>query len=175
MLAEGRRALLLVLLASAALPAAAQAPGPGPAGVSVRGDVLRPLQLGREELAAFAADEQASTSVLRRVAGQERQTTARGVRLRALLARAGLAERDRLDWRKTVVIVSASDGYRVVFSWPELENTEAGAQVLVLYERDGAPLPASEGPLALLAAADLRPGPRHVKWLSTVEVRILRE
>jgi len=55
------------------------------------------------------------------------------VALRALLERAVLAERDRLDWRKTVVVVTARDGYRVAFSWPELFNLEAGASVMVAY------------------------------------------
>ncbi|MFI4929324.1 MAG: hypothetical protein ACHP83_03750, partial [Burkholderiales bacterium] len=55
------------------------------------------------------------------------------------LHQAGLAERDRFDWRKAVVVAIARDGYRAVFSWPELANTAAGAQVMVVYERDGAP------------------------------------
>ena len=169
-----RRQLLLVS-AVASLAGSVRAQTTGVQRVAVRGDVLRPLQLDRAELAAFPAADQATSSVMRRVDGQERQTATRGVRLRALLERAGLAERDRLDWRKTVVVVTATDGYRTVFSWPELVNTEAGAQVLVLYERDGAPLAADEGPLALVAAADLRTGPRHVKWLAGIEVRILRD
>ncbi len=98
-----------------------------------------------------------------------------GVRLLAVLEQAGLAERDRLDWRKAVVIAIARDGYRAVFSWPELANTAAGAQVMVAYERDGSPLAAQEGPLALHAPGDTRTGPRHVKWLHRVDVRILRD
>ena len=62
----------------------------------------------------------------REVAGQSpKATEVRGVRLLAVLEQAGLAERDRLDWRKTVVIAIARDGYRAVFSWPELANTAA--------------------------------------------------
>jgi len=97
------------------------------------------------------------------------------VALRALLEMAELAERDRLDWRKTVVVVTARDGYRVVFSWPELFNTEGGAQAMVAYERDGQALADSEGPLTLEAPGDIRSGPRHVKWLARIEVRILRD
>jgi len=97
------------------------------------------------------------------------------VRLLAVLEQAGLAERDRFDWRKTVVIAIARDGYRAVFSWPELANTAGGAQVMVSYERDGASLDAQEGPLAIHVPADTRTGPRHVKWLQRIEVRILRD
>ena len=177
MTSPSRRSALLLIAAVAAVSFAAgvQAQPIGPDRVGVRGDVLRPLQLDRATLASFPAEDQVTSSVVRRVDGQERQTSVRGVRLRAVIHRAGLAERDRLDWRKSVVIAVASDGYRAVFSWPELTNTDGGAQVLLLYERDGAPLATDEGPFALLAAADQRAGPRHVKWLASIEVRILRD
>jgi hypothetical protein len=47
--------------------------------------------------------------------------------------------------------------------------------VLVLFERDGKPLAPAEGPLALISGKDIRTGPRHVKWLQTVEVRQIVE
>ncbi len=32
---------------------------------------------------------------------------------------------------------------------------------------------APDGPLALVSLKDTRPGPRHVKWLQSVEFRLL--
>ena len=69
-------------------------------------------------------------------------------------------------------MASASDDYRVVFSWGELYNSPVGDGVLVVYEIDGAPLPDSEGRIALVSLKDARPGPRHVKWLAGVDVRL---
>lgn len=154
------------------LPSAARAQ---PAAVEVLGQVRTPLKLDVPALAAFAAEHQSSVRVTRRVDNAERSTTLRGVRLAAVLERAGLDERDRFDWRKTVVLATATDNYRAAFSWPELAITEAGQQVLLVYERDGAPLDAREGPVALHAVGDLRSGPRHVRNLARIEVRILRD
>ena len=78
----------------------------------------------------------------------------RGVRLTAVLQQVGLAARDRTDWRKAVVMAIARDGYRAVFSWPELANTPTGAQAMVAYERDGGPLGASDGPFGIQVPAD---------------------
>ncbi|MES2959482.1 MAG: substrate-binding domain-containing protein [Pseudomonadota bacterium] len=144
-------------------------------GVRIDGDVRQTLSLGAAQLRSFDAAAQRSYKLTREANGQQRETTLRGVALRALLERAALAERDRLDWRKTVVVVSARDGYRVVFSWPELFNMEAGSAVMVAYERDGQALADSEGPLTLEAPGDTRTGPRHVRWLERIEVRILRD
>lgn len=144
--------------------------------LAVAGDVRRTLSFSVSALRELPAAAQTSYRASREVAGQARDATeVRGVRLLALLEQAGLAERDRLDWRKAVVVAIARDGYRAVFSWPELSNTAGGAQVMVAYERDGAPLGAQEGPFAIHAPGDIRTGPRHVKWLQRIEVRVLRD
>jgi len=166
-----RLALFFLLAAFCRLAAAAEAEG----AVSIAGDVKRPIAIGVEGLRTFAASGQLNFKSTRDVEGRQQQTVVKGVSLRALLEQATLAERDRLDWRKSVVIAIARDGYRVVFSWPEVFNTEAGGQVMLVYERDGAPLGSGEGPIALSAPGDIRTGPRHVKWLERIEVRILRD
>lgn len=162
-------AALIGLVAVA--PVAAQ----GADTVTVGGDVRQTLVVGVAELRAFDARAQRELRERRDAGTVQRDTTVRGVALAELLQRAGLAERDRLDWRKTVVVAIARDGYRAAFSWPELVNTDGGAQVMLAYERDGQALPAGDGPVALMAPADQRTGPRHVKGLLRIEVRILRE
>jgi DMSO/TMAO reductase YedYZ molybdopterin-dependent catalytic subunit len=144
-------------------------------GVTITGDVKQPVTLGVAELRSFDVKAQRELRERREAGAVQCDTTLRGVSLAAVIDRARLAERDRLDWRKTVVIAVARDGYRAAFSWPELVNTEGGALVMLAYERDGRALADDEGPLALVAPADQRPGPRRVKWLQRIEVRILRE
>lgn len=170
-----RRRALLGLAVGATLVAPLRAwAEPGDA-VEIAGSVRKQLRLDAAALAAFPDESQSSFSLTRKAVGVERTTTVRGVRLAAVLERAGLDERDRFDWRKAVVLATATDGYRAVFSWPELVNTEAGGQVLLAYQRDGAPLEAREGPIALHAPGDLRSGPRHVRNLARLEVRVLRD
>ena len=74
-----------------------------------------------------------------------------------------------------MVIVTASDGYHAIFSWAELYLSPIGEGAMIVYERDGAPLADNEGPLALVSLKDLRPGPRHVKWLKSIELRVLAD
>ncbi|MES1161454.1 MAG: sulfite oxidase-like oxidoreductase, partial [Rhizobacter sp.] len=62
-----------------------------------------------------------------------------------------------------------------VFSWPELFNTEVGGGVLAVFERDGQPLADREGRIALVSARDQRGGPRSVRWLARLGVRVIRE
>lgn len=141
--------------------------------LTVTGEVKASLTLAADDLRAFPAEQQASFTQTRGTPGQENRSTVRGVRLKAIVERAGLLAGARNDWKTTLVIATATDGYRAVFSWPELSNTAAGEGVLVLYERDGRPLDAREGQLALLSTNDVRLGARHVRNLQKIELRQL--
>ena len=94
-----------------------------------------------------------------------------GALVRDVLAAARPVEKERHDLRRSIVVASATDGYQAIFSWAELFLSPLGDGAIVVFERDGAPLPASEGPLAIVSLNDTQPGPRHVKWLERIEIR----
>jgi DMSO/TMAO reductase YedYZ molybdopterin-dependent catalytic subunit len=101
----------------------------------------------------------------------EQKRSYTGVLLRDVLASAKPVEKQRHDLRRSIVVATASDGYQAVLSWAELFLSPIGDGALVIFERDGAPLPEGEGPLALVSLRDTQPGPRHVKWLQKVDIR----
>ena len=59
----------------------------------------------------------------------------------------------------------------VTFSWNELFNTPIGKDVLVAWEKNGNPLEAGEGQFLLISDQDINTGPRHVRWLSEIEIK----
>jgi DMSO/TMAO reductase YedYZ molybdopterin-dependent catalytic subunit len=142
--------------------------------VVISGSVKTALTLKVDDLKAFPAEQIDSFSVTRRVDGKELVSTVRGVKLTAALERAGLMSSNEHDWRHTIVLATATDGYQVVFSWPELFNTDVGGGTLIVFERDGKPLPDREGRIALVSGKDIRTGPRSVRWLARLEVRVLK-
>lgn len=143
--------------------------------LAVSGAVKNSLTLKVEDLRAFPADQIINVTVTRRVGGKEQSSLVRGVKLTAVLERAALASVSQNDWKHTVVLATATDGYQVVFSWPELFNSDIGAGALVVFERDGQPLAEREGRIALASTRDLRTGPRSVRWLARLDVRVLKE
>ncbi|OWQ86965.1 hypothetical protein CDN99_19905 [Roseateles aquatilis] len=145
--------------------------GPRSETVRIAGAVKTPLDLTVADLRAFPPDQIASFTTMKRLDGQEVASTVRGVKLSAVIERAGVVAPGRNDWKSLIVLASATDGYKVSFSWPELINTAVGAGVLVVFERDGQPLADDQGRIALVSANDLRTGPRHVKWLDRIELR----
>jgi DMSO/TMAO reductase YedYZ molybdopterin-dependent catalytic subunit len=132
--------------------------------LEITGEVQRKLSLSVEDLRSLA---------------QRRAKVAAGgyggIRLTDVLEEADIRRDERHALRRTYVVATASDGYQAVFSWGELFNTPVGREVLVAFERDGSPLQDGEGRIALVSRADEKIGPRHVKWLSRIDVRRVPE
>lgn len=145
----------------------------------VKGNVERELTLSVEDLKGLPVRRVDDVRSVRdsAVAATNSEVVRRyaGCLLRDVLDRARPVEKHRFDLRKSIVIATSSDGYRAVFSWAELYLSPIGDGALVVYERDGAPLADNEGRIALVSLKDTRPGPRHVKWLQSIELRTLAD
>jgi DMSO/TMAO reductase YedYZ molybdopterin-dependent catalytic subunit len=159
------RALVpLMLLAAVALRAA------GPAlvveGATGRDGALQPpLVLSMEQLAAMA---RSSVRVQTHDGGEH---TYEGVTLAEILKRAGQPSGEDLRGKllSRYVVVTAHDGYRAVFSLPELDPAFTDARVLVADRVDGKPLAAPEGPLRIVVPAEKRPA-RWVRMVEKIEI-----
>lgn len=140
--------------------------------ISVTGAVERPLQLRVADLRQFPPQQIGEVPmVCQSGANLGKLERLKGVRLRDILEKAAVKAPGHNDVKKMIIIASASDGYKVVFSWSEIFNSPVGDGVIVFFEKDGQPLADDEGRIAMISSRDLRSGPRHVKWLQSLEVR----
>jgi hypothetical protein len=107
--------------------------------ISLEGDFLRPLSV---DLAQFREQPSVvsdpfdlrcytTNRFIRSV------DTYRGVLLKDLILKAGLRPEPPGEFKRTVFIAVARDGYAVTFSWHELFNTPVGERVIVAYECGG--------------------------------------
>jgi DMSO/TMAO reductase YedYZ molybdopterin-dependent catalytic subunit len=140
--------------------------------IFVSSSVQQPLTLGVAELLEFPAQQISEVQLIcQSGANRGKLENLKGVLLRDVLTRAQVLAPGHNDVKKMIVVASATDGYTVVFSWSEIFNSPVGDGVIVFFEKDGAPLADNEGPIALVSRLDTRTGPRHVRWLKSIEVR----
>lgn len=115
--------------------------------------------------------DQATLATLPRTAvvvtAQGKTATCTGVRLSALLTRAGVlsAEHLRGPALASYVLVTARDGQRVIYSLAELEPTLGNSNVMLVNQCDDKPLPDDSGPLRLIAPEESR----SARWLRQVQ------
>jgi hypothetical protein len=144
--------------------------------VTVTGAVENQLTLSVDELRKFPPHQVGEVPLIcQSGANVGKLENFKGVLLRDILERAVVKAPEHNDVKKMVIIASANDGYKIVFSWSEVFNSPIGEGVMVFFEKDGLPLADDEGRVAMVSSKDIRTGPRHVKWLKNIEVRKIVE
>jgi DMSO/TMAO reductase YedYZ molybdopterin-dependent catalytic subunit len=95
-----------------------------------------------------------------------------GVELHQLLSANGVAQGKELRGKhiSEYLVVSATDGYRVVFALPELDPQFAQRKIVLAWQKDGHPLPDAEGPLRIIIPDEKHP----TRWIRQVRsIRVL--
>ena len=174
-----RRRLLTLLFTLVPIFSCAHTTSPDPATVvtqtlTLGGRDKTGVTLTPESLKAYPVQNVPDIAVKNRKGETQRVLKGyNGVKLTDLLDKAALISADPTDFKRTIIVATASDGYKAVFSWNELYNTSVGAGVLVLYAKDGKPLADDEGRIVLISVNDIGTGPRHVRWLKDIQVRTI--
>jgi DMSO/TMAO reductase YedYZ molybdopterin-dependent catalytic subunit len=164
-----RRGLLTLALGAAALvltptarTVAAQQAAAGP--LLVNGDVAKPLSLMPADLKTLPR-----TKVEAR-AEDGKVNTYEGVLAGELLKMAGVPlGQMRGGAAAAYIVATATDGYQAIFGGAEFDPAIGSQDVIVADTINGQPLPASQGPLRLVAPGDRR-GVRAVRMLQRIEV-----
>lgn len=95
----------------------------------------------------------------------------KGVLLTTLLDSASILADKPKEYAFTYIVLTASDGYRNVYSWVELYNSPVGEQVYLITEIDGKKLPDIPQQILVCSLSDKNTGMRYFKGLSAIEVR----
>ncbi len=111
------------------------------------------------------------------VTGSDHGTAAtfEGVPLATLLGMAGVQLGDKLRGPRMteVLLVEATDGYKVVFALAELNPAFASGEIILADKRDGKPLDTKEGPFRVVVPGDERPA-RWVRQVTTLKIVIVK-
>ncbi|HZC17339.1 MAG TPA: molybdopterin-binding oxidoreductase [Caulobacteraceae bacterium] len=126
------------------------------------------------QAATFTAAQLAATphaSATLKLGGGRSEDCA-GVPLTLLLQRVGAPAGKALKGPELadLVVVGASDGYRVVLALAETDPMVSDRKILLADRCGGAPLPDNEGPFRLVVTGDLRPA-RSARMVTSIQVR----
>lgn len=143
----------------------------GTTAIRITGHVRQPLVIPLAELGRMETEEVTDLPIFCS-SGTPKGTIARcrGVLLENLIRKADVIKAEDNDTKRMFIVVSADDGYKVVFSWQEIFNTPVGGGVMILIEKEGRCLCREGGRPELLSAEDYYTGARYVKRLKTIEV-----
>lgn len=129
--------------------------------IAFSGEFPIPFNLSLEELKAMPQIE---------IPGKDKDEEThqfQGVLLIDLLKKAGLEFGTGLKGKNQAqyLLVEAADGYKVVFSLPEIDPEFSGKQILVAHSRDGIPLEEEVGPFRFVVPEEKL----HARWIREVK------
>ncbi len=98
--------------------------------------------------------------------------TYEGVLLGSILERAGVPRGEKLRGKalRAIVVITASDGYQVVFTLPDTDPAFTDRLIVLADKKDGKLLPEKEGPFRIVAPAEKRPA-RWIRNVKTIAIR----
>jgi DMSO/TMAO reductase YedYZ molybdopterin-dependent catalytic subunit len=133
--------------------------------LQVSGDVATPLSVTMADLKAMPRSPMRVTDEHGLTANYD------GVLVGELLKRSGVPMGEALKGKAlaSYVVVTAKDGYRVVFTVAELDPAMTGSDVLLVDTMDGKPLTDAQGPLRLVVPHD-KTGARWVRMIERLDV-----
>jgi len=103
----------------------------------------------------------------------DKTVTYEGVTLTEILQKAGAPLGKQLHGKAmaSYVVVTAHDGYRVLFALPELDPdfTDASKQVILADTADGMPLMEKQGPVRIVVPQEKKPA-RWIRMVDSIEV-----
>ena len=98
----------------------------------------------------------------------------KGVLLKDLIGRVEINAESPRVLSEYYFVCIANDDYRVVYSWNELFNTAVGESAFIVTEKGGKTLEKLPDAILMISSKDQKTGRRHVKALTSIEVRRAR-
>lgn len=138
----------------------------------ISGKIKKPLRFTLAELDTFPKVS-IKDQVIYNHKGELKDTitSMRGIPLKMLLAPVDYVYDKPKTLNEFYIVFVASDGYKVVFSWNEIYNTQTGNDFFIVTEMEGKTLKQIEQRIVFISTADLKTGRRYMKGLRRMEVK----
>lgn len=161
--------LLLLSLASAN---AQENVVPPTSGFTVKGFVKNELDLKITDLGQFKPEELHDV-VIRNQKGEQKGVakSVKGILLKTVLEKADIQAEKPKGYSEIYIVLTASDGYKNVYSYNELFKTEVGEHIYIVTEEDGKAMDQLPGRIQVMSLGDYHSGNRNLRGLARIEVR----
>lgn len=140
--------------------------------ISVQGDISKPVTFTDEDLKKYPVHEVKSIDILNhKMEFKKTLKNLKGVLLKDVLSQISFNVPTPKELSTFYLVCTAEDGYKAVFSWNELFNTEAGDHVMLMTSENGSPTSGTKEGITLITPGDRATGRRYVKNLSEIVIK----
>lgn len=139
---------------------------------TVKGFVKNELTLRTKDLAQFK-QEDLRDAVIRNQKGEQKRVArgVKGILLKTVLEKANIHAEKPKEYSGIYIVLTASDGYKNVYSWNELFSTEVGKHIYIVMEEGGNTIDQLPGRIQVMSLGEYNSGNRNLRGLAKIEVR----
>lgn len=141
---------------------------------TVRGFVKNEITFRITELGQWKQEELGDV-LIRNQKGEQKgiAKSAKGILLKTILEKAEIHADKPKEYSEIYVVLTASDGYKNVYSWNELFSTDVGNHIYIVTEKDGKSMDQLPGRIQVMSLGEYHSGNRNLRGLAKIEVRKL--
>ena len=137
----------------------------------IEGKVKKPLTITLDNLSAYKSVSLDSMTIFNHLMQRKSSIkNIKGVLLKDILAKVEIDAASPKTLSEYFLVLTATDNYKVLYSWNEIFNSPTGNQILVLTGYDTDPAKAEKGNIAIITPSDFATGRRFVKGLSKISI-----
>ncbi|WP_231625586.1 molybdopterin-binding protein [Pedobacter sp. R20-19] len=139
---------------------------------TIEGDVKQKLTINLASLSTYKKVSIDSITILNHLLQRKSSIkNIKGVPLKEILSQVEINESSPKKLSEYYLVCSATDNYKVVFSWNEVFNTKSENNILILTDFVADPAKAEKGNIAMITTTDVATGRRFVKGLNKINIQ----
>lgn len=139
---------------------------------TIEGDVKQKLTINLASLSTYKKVSIDSITILNHLLQRKSSIkNIKGVPLKEILSQVEINESSPKKLSEYYLVCSATDNYKVVFSWNEVFNTKSENNILILTDFVADPAKAEKGNIAMITTTDVATGRRFVKGLNKISIQ----
>ncbi|NII83542.1 molybdopterin-binding protein [Pedobacter sp. SG908] len=137
----------------------------------IEGKVKKPLTITLDNLSTYKSVSLDSMTIFNHLMQRKNSIkNIKGVLLKDILAKVEIDAASPKTLSEYYLVFTATDNYKVVYSWNEIFNSPTGNQLMVLSNYDTDPVKTEKGNIAIITPSDFATGRRFVKGLSKISI-----
>ena len=95
----------------------------------------------------------------------------KGILIKDILEKAPIKVESNKQLNEYYFVCIAADGYKIVYSWNEIFNSETGKHIYLITEKDGMTIKNMPERILLITESDIATGRRHLRGLERIIVK----
>ncbi len=138
---------------------------------NITGKVKKEMQITLDNLKHYRTTNLNNVNTSCSPKKEEKTEVVKGVLIKDILDSVAFAYNSPKELNEFYFVFVASDGYRLVYSFNEIYNTETGKNLFIALNMDGKDITEMDNRILVLTLSDIKSGKRNMKGLSEIIVR----